>query len=243
MGQILGKNEKQRTQEDCIARMKAGGMTADERMSCFDVFFSSGPDATKMQAFYDAWGRDYDYDVQVGEYTIPALVAERMASYFSHDKSIWILDIGAGSGQGALELKKLGYTNVDGLDGSLGMLEKARASNAYQHLYHELLQKGKKVYCAGLGAYDVAVSSGSFYPLHLQGHHLDCFLDCVKECGLVVLSSAPANDEGVGLQDKIQQLVSTNTVEILLQEFIPRFNRHDDGTLWILKKCAASKNK
>ena len=37
------------------------------------------------------------------------------------------------------QLKERGYTNIDALDGSKGMLEKAKEKNIYQNLIHTLL--------------------------------------------------------------------------------------------------------
>ena len=47
---------------------------------------------------------------------------------------IKIIDVAAGTGLAGLELIKLGYTNIDALDGSQEMLNQAKKKNVYQRL-------------------------------------------------------------------------------------------------------------
>ena len=71
------------------------------------------------------------------------------------------MDAGAGTGLVGVELNKLGYTNIDALDISQGMLDEAKKKNVY-----------RKYICAPLsdlrtsgieaGEYDVAISVGVF---------------------------------------------------------------------------------
>ena len=50
------------------------------------------------------------------------------------EKDSPILDMGWGTGLVGLYLAEKGYTNIDGVDASSGMLDKAREKNAYTHL-------------------------------------------------------------------------------------------------------------
>jgi predicted TPR repeat methyltransferase len=54
------------------------------------------------------------------------------------------LDIGAGTGFVGEYLKKHGYTNVDALEPSKGMLEVAGPKNIYKNMYQEEIAKDKQ---------------------------------------------------------------------------------------------------
>ena len=49
------------------------------------------------------------------------------------DRSIKIIDLGAGTGCAATELKKYGFTNIDGLNVSSEMVKKAKEKDAYRN--------------------------------------------------------------------------------------------------------------
>ena len=53
-------------------------------------------------------------------------------------RSARVLDAGAGTGLVGESLKRLGYSNIEALDLSLGMLEEARKKNAYS-AFHQMI--------------------------------------------------------------------------------------------------------
>mmetsp|Transcript_14232 Transcript_14232/g.22439 ORF Transcript_14232/g.22439 Transcript_14232/m.22439 type:complete len:97 (-) Transcript_14232:247-537(-) len=90
--------------------------------------------------------------------------------------------------------------------------------------------------------------------MKLLGIHLRCVLPVARPGGVLILSAAPASDEGVGLRSEVEKLVAEGVVEVLKEEYIPRWYREekaavvlgaayiprwmreDDGTLWVLRK-------
>jgi ubiquinone/menaquinone biosynthesis C-methylase UbiE len=61
------------------------------------------------------------------------------------EKSVRILDLGAGQGPCGRLLKSLGYENVDALDGTPAMLKVAKSSGIYKNYIHCLIDKNTKL--------------------------------------------------------------------------------------------------
>jgi SAM-dependent methyltransferase len=224
-------------QTSCLERMKKGDMKPIERMDCFAEFETTIPSVELVKEFYDVWASHYDSDMVVVEYKNPVDVAVELEKLFPDNKDIKILDVGAGTGTGGKKLAELGFNNVDATDGSPQMLEIAKKLEVYKNvLPAEVLVKGQRMLTVPVESYDVIVSSGSFYPFHLQGHHLACFLDCVKTGGVLILSSCPHNDKNVGLKPVVAQLEADGVINIIKETYIPKWFRDDDGTVFILEK-------
>jgi hypothetical protein len=95
--------------------------------------------------------------------------------------------------------------------------------------------KGQRMLTVPVESY-VIVSSGSFYPFHLQGHHLTCFLDCAKTGGVLIPSSCPHNDKNMGLKPVVAQLEADGVINIIKKTYIPKWFRDDYGTVFIFEK-------
>jgi ubiquinone/menaquinone biosynthesis C-methylase UbiE len=239
---LLGKMKIEEAgviQQKCLEKMRKGGLKPMERMDCFADFETTIPSIELVKEFYDVWAVDYDEDMSVVGYKNPTDVAEVLSTLVAPDerKDLKILDLGAGTGVGGAKLVEAGFTNIDATDGSSGMLEEARKLGVYGNvLQPEVLVKGQRMLTVQPETYDVITSSGSFYPFHLQGHHLKCFLDDVKTEGLLVISACPNSDKDIGLRPVIDELVKDAVIEVVKEIYVPDWYREDDGTVWVLKK-------
>lgn len=227
-------------QQECLARMRKGGLTPTERMDCFDEFETTLPSIELVKEFYDVWAPNYDEDMVVAGYKNPVDVASELAKLvpnIQQRNELRVLDVGAGTGTGGARLKEAGFTNLDATDGSPGMLAEASKLGVYNKILpSEVLVTGQKMRTIAPETYDVITSSGSFYPFHLLGTHLKCFLDCVKTGGLVVISACPHDDKDIGLKPVIEELKKDGIVEVIEEVYVPKWYRADDGTVWALKK-------
>ena len=70
---------------------------------------------------YDKWGDKYDQDMVDWNYTGPKETVNTFKKY-ALTKDIKIFDAGCGTGLVGIELKKFGYTNIDGADLSKKLL-------------------------------------------------------------------------------------------------------------------------
>ncbi|XP_018547365.1 methyltransferase-like protein 27 isoform X1 [Lates calcarifer] len=90
--------------------------------------------------FYDTWAQNYDQDVAVLDYRAPSLAASRISSHFSGDRAAAaVLDVACGTGLVAKQLKRHGFGQFVGIDGSEAMLELARESGLYRDLKQSML--------------------------------------------------------------------------------------------------------
>jgi ubiquinone/menaquinone biosynthesis C-methylase UbiE len=91
------------------------------------------------------------------------------------DKNIKIIDLGAGTGYAAIELKKHGFTNIDGLDVSSEMLKK---KDAYRNYICEAVTE--KRLDIPTGAYDVVLSVGAVTSGYIKSSAFDEILRLAK---------------------------------------------------------------
>ncbi|XP_032563696.1 methyltransferase-like protein 27 [Chiroxiphia lanceolata] len=89
---------------------------------------------------YDGWATDYDQDVAALEYRAPHLAAASLAFAFpAAPAGARLLDVACGTGLVARELHRRGFRCLHGVDGSAGMLERARSTGLYQELWQCVL--------------------------------------------------------------------------------------------------------
>ena len=97
-------------------------------------------------------------------------------------KDIKIIDLGAGTGLVAVELKKHGFTNIDGLDMSPEMLKKAKEKDVYQKYICEALTE--KRLDIPTGAYDVVLSVGAVTCGYIKSNAFDEILRLGKSANI-----------------------------------------------------------
>merc|ERR1711963_91794 len=89
-------------------------------------------DPGQTAKFYDDWSEKDDDLVVVGHYNGYVKCAEAFLK-LGLDHQVSILDLAAGTGLLGAEIGRHGYTNIDGLDSSLGMLGKARSQGIFKN--------------------------------------------------------------------------------------------------------------
>lgn len=94
------------------------------------------------------------------------------------NKDVRIIDLGAGTGYAAIELKKYGFTNIDGLDLSPAMLKKAKEKNAYKNYICEAVTE--KRLDIPSGSYDIVLSVGAITSGYIKANAFDEILRLVK---------------------------------------------------------------
>lgn len=82
---------------------------------------------------YDRWSDTYETDISEVWKPVPAAAALMLAQHVS-DPQQTILDVGVGTGLVGVELAKLGFSKIVGIDISPGMLVKAAEKGVYGSL-------------------------------------------------------------------------------------------------------------
>ncbi|HBG98511.1 MAG TPA: methyltransferase type 11 [Rhodobacteraceae bacterium] len=90
-------------------------------------------DAEETRALYDEWAETYDDTLNESGYVTPDRCAEALAQ-FAPDPEMPLLDFGCGTGRSGVALHAQGFTTLDGIDLSPGMLAVARQRGLYRNL-------------------------------------------------------------------------------------------------------------
>ncbi len=129
-------------------------------------------DETNKKEIYNVWCHNYDKYVSEKKYVGPREVVKKLQSMILNFKvrenKIQVLDFGCGTGLVGQEIVNQELDcEVDGIDISPGMVEKAREKNCYRDLWEWNISEEKLD-----RSYDIIVSCGVF----LEGHAPICLL-------------------------------------------------------------------
>lgn len=170
---------------------------------------------------YDDWAKDYETHMKSVGYAHPALVAAMLSRHLAPTGDE-ILDAGAGTGIMGEMLTALGYSRLAALDGSEGMLARARDKGIYGTLEHGFL--GEALPFAD-DRFAAVVSAGVFTQGHAPLSGLDELIRVVRPGGLLVFSVARTYLDGP-FADKRRGLEEAG-----LWEFVDRTGRYNSAPL------------
>lgn len=170
----------------------------------------------RSEGIYDAWAETYDGNLldDYG-YVAPQLSVAAFDEENQDGTDLSIIDYACGTGLVGVELTKRGYTQIDGLDVSTGMLAEARKKNVYTKLFTGDMTSTLDVADA---TYDVAFCIGAFNYGHLGPENIDEILRTVKPHGLIVLYMNAVRYMDQGYETYIKALENTGKWRILKTE-------------------------
>lgn len=124
-----------------------------------------GEDPSKTTEMYTNWSENYEKAMAEVQYFGPTKLME-FFERLNVPQGGRILDVCAGTGGIGRELVKRGYTDNHAIDGSEGMLAKAKAEGNYKSYTHLLFTPGTKLPYAD-SEFDCILLAGVFAPGHL----------------------------------------------------------------------------
>jgi len=167
----------------------------------------SGKD--EAERLYDDWAGTYDTDTADGfGYVAPEHAARRLAGLAAPDAAV--LDAGCGTGLVGAELAALGFTTIDGIDLSQGMLDVARAKGAYRELRKADLTERLPF---ADGAYDATICVGTFTEGHVGPEALDELVRVTR--GHLVLTVLARIWEPLGYRAHVEGLAAAGTATLI----------------------------
>ncbi|XP_028322836.1 methyltransferase-like protein 27 [Gouania willdenowi] len=130
------------------------------------VILSAHKNATAKDKvdFYNCWAKNYEQDLVLLEYRAANLAASRVSSHFSgFPEAAFVLDVACGTGLVAKQMKENGFEHFVGVDGSEGMLERARETGLYQDLKLSIMGK-EPLPAEWANSFDVVLIVGALSP-------------------------------------------------------------------------------
>ena len=142
-------------------------------------------------------------------YTAPQKTVSVLKKY-AFNKNSKILDAGCGTGLVGIELKKCGYSNIDGIDFSQNMLDLV-PQGIYKMIEKIDLNKLLKF---KTNIYDIVMCVGTFTYGHVKPRALDELIRITKNKGLICFTVNEGIYEEYGFDNKIKELSDNKSWKI-----------------------------
>jgi microcystin synthetase protein McyA len=190
----------------------------------------------ELAAGYDNWADTYEADM--GDHAGPPEAVETLARFTSPGDRI--LDAGCGTGIAGDLLAARGYTNLEGLDLSPGMLNVAHRKGCYTALYESALGGPLDLPSA---AYDAILAVGVFVMAHAPASSFDELLRVTKPGGHLIFTLRPEFYQNTGFKEKMQELTDSNqwTWVETSAPFHGRYKNYPEVNLqvWVYRRAEA----
>jgi len=161
----------------------------------------------ELLKYYQDWTKKnkYNQDMVSWKYTAPQETVLVLKKYTLNSKCK-ILDAGCGTGLVGLELKKCGYSNIEGVDFSQNMLDLI-PKGTYKKIEKIDLNKPLKFKD---NMYDVLMCVGTFTYGHVKPKALDELIRITKNRGLICFTINEGIYEEYGFDKKLKELSDKN---------------------------------
>ena len=157
----------------------------------------------ELLKYYQDWTKKnkYNQDMVDLNYIAPKEAVSLLKKYTSNNNGK-ILDAGCGTGLVGVELKKCGYSNIDGVDFSQDMLDLV-PENIYKKVEKIDLNKPLKF---KTNTFDVVMCVGTFTYGHVKPKALNELIRIINNEGLICFSINEGIYEKYGFDKKIKEL-------------------------------------
>ena len=174
----------------------------------------------ELLKYYKCWADNnkYNKDMADWNYTAPQETVSVLKKY-SFNKNFKILDAGCGTGLVGIELKKYGYSNIEGVDFSKNMLNLV-PQGVYKKIEKVDLNKLLKFKD---NRYDAVMCVGTFTYGHVKPQALDELIRITKRKGIICFTINEGIYKEYGFNNKIKELSdnkSWNVKEFFKSDYI-----------------------
>lgn len=191
-------------------------------MSSVNNKFVAGIDKARgnldaLISFFDQNAHLYDQVIAENGYTsIVIHCAETLKQFMGETyEQSEVLDVGCGSGVSGESLQKAGFQgNIDGVDPSQGMLERAKSLNVYRELQIGKITNDQKLKFND-GWYDAIFCIGAIANGYISiNNAIPEFFRLLKKGGIAVYTISYSIDKGVALQEHVPY-ISNGKIELM----------------------------
>ena len=198
-----------------------------EVISKLDIYKIKKPE--ELLKYYQDWtdNNKYNKDMVDWNYTAPQETVSVLRKY-ALKKNSRILDAGCGTGLVGIELKKYGYSNIEGVDFSQDMLDLV-PQDIYKKIEKVDLNKPLKFKA---NMYDVVMCVGTFTYGHVKPQALDELIRITKNKGLICFTINEGIYEKYGFDNKIKEL-SNNKSWNVKEFFKSNYIVNKDVNAWL----------
>ena len=183
----------------------------------------------ELLKYYQDWtcNNKYNKDMVDWNYTAPQETVKVLKKY-ALNKNFKILDAGCGTGLVGIELKKYGYSNIEGIDFSQNMLDLVPQS-VYKKI--EKIDLNNTLEFKD-NTYDVVMCVGTFTYGHVKPHALDELIRITRSKGWICFTINEGIYEEYGFDDKIKEL-SYNKYWNVKEFFKSNYITSKDVNAWL----------
>ncbi|MER8792449.1 class I SAM-dependent methyltransferase [Mesorhizobium sp. M0983] len=203
-------------------------------------------DASRLAHFYRGWAPSYDLDVGRDGYCGPKIVAElagaMQTAYLARERTaIAILDAGCGTGLVGVQLERLGFQLIDGLDLSEEMAERARRTRVYRQVRGGVDLNGLLSDYSS-ASFDITVCCGVFTLGHVRPDALRELARVTRPNGFVIVSTRKSYAETASFEDEVRSLQNAGILIPAQRLNDGRYVAEEDAHYWVFqvpKKASA----
>lgn len=178
-----------------------------------DKVYANTSDDTRD--LYAQWSTSYDQEVAENGYATPSRVAKALASHVE-DLRTPVLDYGCGTGLSGMALRKVGFSNLHGIDVSKEMVTIANDKKAYQTLRvfdpdaEPPLKTGEFEIITAIGVIGIGAA-----PLTI----FDTIISLLVPGGLFAFSFNDHTLADPAFEAKVSDSVDTGEAKLILREY------------------------
>ena len=165
----------------------------------------------ELLKYYQDWTDNNKYNKDMVDWNyIATQEAVLILKKYAFNKNYKILDAGCGTGLVGIELKKYGYSNIEGVDFSQSMLDLV-PQDVYKKIEKVDLNKHLKF---KNNTYDVIMCVGTFTYGHVKPHALDELIRITKNKGFICFTINEGIYEEYGFDNKIKELSNNKSWDV-----------------------------
>ncbi|ESY10761.1 MULTISPECIES: NAD(P)-binding domain-containing protein [unclassified Mesorhizobium] len=196
-------------------------------------------DVDRLTRFYRGWASSYELDVGQDRYCGPMIVAELagtvQTAYLANERAaIAILDAGCGTGLVGVELERLGFRLIDGIDLSEAMAEQARQTGVYRDVQGDVDLNGPLPEYSS-ATYDITVCCGVFTLGHIRPDALRELARVTRPNGFVIVSTRKSYAEATSFEDEVRRLQDAGVLVTAHCLKDGRYIAEEDAHYWVFK--------